>query len=279
MAQAAVLVRPIPPFLRWAGGKRWLLFQLPQLLGSFKVVNYYEPFLGAASIFLGVRPAGKVRLADLNSELIQTYAAVRKHPAEIAQLLEKYPNEPDAYYQIRDSSPRTPVRRAARFIYLNHTSYNGVYRVNLNGEYNVPYGDREYVRIPDEDHLSRVATRLYHSKLLVSDFEETVEDVSRGDLVFLDPPYTVAHNENGFIKYNQKLFSFEDQQRLRTVVDRIKERGAYYILTNAAHDSIARLFDCGDRMISTCRRNSVGGRNADRGTATEYLFTNLPKNA
>jgi len=108
------------------------------------------------------------------------------------------------------------------------------------------------------------------------DFANCIDTVETNDLVFLDPPYTVAHNHNGFIKYNQRLFSFDDQKRLSRLIGRVKKQGAYYILANAAHDSIKELFEKGDRRLETTRRNSIGGVNAARGSATEYLFTNLP---
>ena len=94
--------------------------------------------------------------------------------------------------------------------------------------------------------------------------------------MFLDPPYTVAHNSNGFVKYNDRLFLFKDQERLSDLIDHVRDRGAYYVMTNAAHASIAELFEKGDRRVDTSRRNNVGGRSAARGRATEYLFTNLP---
>jgi DNA adenine methylase len=109
------------------------------------------------------------------------------------------------------------------------------------------------------------------------DFATAFENVGPGDLVFLDPPYTVAHNHNGFVRYNDRLFLFSDQQRLSDLIDEIRERGAYYILTNAAHKSIADLFEKGDQRVETTRKNAVGGSAAARGKATEYLFTNLPK--
>lgn len=176
---------------------------------------------------------------------------------------------------MRSSRPSSAIGRAARFVYLNHTSFNGIYRVNLDGIYNVPFGGRELTNMPSADHLRRVSARLSHATLHTADFAACVTDVSRGDLVFLDPPYTVAHNNNGFVKYNQRLFSFNDQVRLSRVVDDIKAAGAHYILTNASHPSIAELFEKGDQRLDTRRRNSVGGINATRGEATEYLFTNL----
>jgi DNA adenine methylase len=261
--------------LRWAGGKRWLLPTIKMLVGSRRFSAYHEPFLGGASVFLGLRQFGKAYLRDSNAELIATYRAIRDHYATIAARVLLYGNDPETYYAVRGSVPEDRVERAARFLYLNHTSFNGIYRVNLDGVYNVPFGNRPSPQIPTDEHLRHVAKRLNQARLEAGDFARCLKHVNEGDLVFLDPPYTVAHNHNGFIKYNQRLFSFDDQKRLSTLIDEIKVRGAYYILANAAHESIANLFDNGDMLIETSRRNSIGGINAARGSATEYLFTNL----
>lgn len=266
------------PVLRWAGGKRWLVPSLPELIGEQRFNSYHEPFLGGASVFLGIAPDGKAYLADLNTELIETYERIRDDPDGVADRLRHHKNEAEHYYKVRTSKPRTANGRAARFIYLNHTSFNGIYRVNLAGTYNVPYGRRSTILMPTRTWLREVSRRLQGVDLRVGDFADCLPNVTADDLVFLDPPYTVAHNNNGFIKYNQRLFSFRDQERLSALVDEVKGRGAYYILTNAAHHSIAELFDKGDRCIETRRRNNVGGTAAGRGSATEFLFTNLPKN-
>jgi DNA adenine methylase len=261
--------------LRWAGGKRWLLPTIKMLAGTRQFSAYHEPFLGGASVFLGLRQFHKAYLRDSNAELIATYRAIRDHYAKIAAQVLLYGNDPETYYAVRASVPDDKVERAARFLYLNHTSFNGIYRVNLDGVYNVPFGSRPSPQIPTAEHLRDVAKRLNRARLETGDFAKCLKHVKKGDLVFLDPPYTVAHNHNGFIKYNQRLFSFDDQKRLNGLIDEIKERGAYYILANAAHESIANLFDNGDMLIETSRRNSIGGINAARGSATEYLFTNL----
>lgn len=266
------------PFLRWAGGKRWLLQKIPEVLGPFQVGRYHEPFLGGGSIFFGLGPPGRSYLSDLNEELIETYQVVRGHPVEVARALHRHRNRLDHYYRVRDQRPKDPVARAARFIYLNHTSFNGVYRVNLDGRYNVPFGNRESPNFPTVNELVAISSRLRNVAFGAGDFAEALTKVKAGDLVFLDPPYTVAHNLNGFVKYNQRLFSFDDQRRLRAVVDEIRARKAFYLLTNAAHASISKLFDIAeDRRIEVARRNVVGGKNATRGTATEFLFTNLPQ--
>lgn len=266
--------RPASP-LRWAGGKRWLLPTIKGLVGDSDFGAYHEPFLGGASVFLGLMRYPKAFLRDSNAELIATYRAIRDYPDAIAALVHRYPNDAETYYSVRAARPETKIEKAARFIYLNHTSFNGIYRVNLNGIYNVPFGSRPSPQIPDAEHLLRVSRRLKHARLDEGDFGKSIKRIDEGHLVFLDPPYTVAHNNNGFVKYNQRLFSFDDQKRLSALIDEIRMRGAYYILANAAHESIAQLFGKGDTLIETARRNSVGGLNAVRGNAAEYLFTNL----
>jgi DNA adenine methylase len=252
-----------------------LIPKLKDLIGDTEIGAYHEPFLGGASVFLGLAPFSKSYLSDTNAELIETFLAIRDHPKRVADQARGHANDEDTYYEVRASAPDGKIARAARFLYLNHTSFNGIYRVNLDGVYNVPFGHGRNACIPTADHLREVSDRLGKATLRTSDFANCIDRVSAGDLVFLDPPYTVAHNHNGFIKYNQQLFSFEDQARLSDLVDEIKKRGAYYILANAAHSSIAELFAKGDPLIETSRRNAIGGSNAARGSATEYLFTNL----
>ena len=130
------------PFLRWAGGKSWLVKHLDTIIGDHVFNNYHEPFLGGGSIFFYLMPKGKVFLSDLNSELIETYRAIKEDPESVITFLNTYSNTSEEYYRIRSSNPETPAEIAARFIFLNQTSFNGIYRVNLKGEYNVPYGNR-----------------------------------------------------------------------------------------------------------------------------------------
>ena len=261
--------------VRGAGGKRWLVPKLRELIGETEIERYHEPFLGGASVFLGLEPFPKAYLGDSNRELIATFRAIRDLPDEVAEQARAYENDESTYYAVRASTPKGRIGRAARFLYLNHTSFNGIYRVNLNGIYNVPFGNGRDTNIPTAEQLRDVSARLKAATLKDQDFADSIDQVKAGDLVFLDPPYTVAHNNNGFVKYNQRLFSFEDQRRLSRLVGQIKKRRAYYVLANAAHDSIAELFANGDALIETTRRNSIGGNNAVRGSATEYLFTNL----
>jgi DNA adenine methylase len=247
----------VPPFLRWAGGKRWLASRIHEVIGSLEYRDYYEPFLGGGSIFFGLNPSGRSFLSDLNAELVETYRQVRKNPKGVFAALIAHENTPDHYYELREVSPESPIERAARFIFLNHTSFNGLYRVNRNGMYNVPYGYRPSPKIPDEQHLINVAHRLKNSNLAIGDFRTAVKSARKADLVFLDPPYTIAHSNNGFVEYNKRLFAFEDQQRLALLIDQLRKRGAYFIMTNAFHESIADLFDRGDRKLVMVRQSSI----------------------
>lgn len=265
------------PLLRWAGGKRWLIPLVNQLVGGVRIRNYHEPFAGGAAVFFGTSLGNTCYLSDLNTDLIETYDAVHDDPDRVWEHLRRYRNTAEGYYAARKARPRAAASRAARFIFLNHTSFNGIYRVNLNGEYNVPYGHRRSYNRPGREDLLTACARLGSASLAVEDFAAAQSRIGSGDLVFLDPPYTVAHNNNGFVKYNDRLFMFADQKRLSAMIDGIREVGAYYIMTNAAHPSIAELFEKGDRRIETSRQNTIGGIAAGRGRATEYLFTNLPE--
>lgn len=263
------------PFLRWAGGKRWLLPRLRQLLAGLKVESYFEPFLGGGSVFLSTHVCGNSYLSDLNGDLIEVYQQVRERPQEVARLAAKLENTAEEYYRVRAERPTGALERAVNFVFLNHTSFNGIHRVNLKGEYNVPFGRRAAPKIPTGEQLENVAKKLQGVSLTSGDFEAQLHLAGPGSLVFLDPPYTVAHNQNGFIKYNQHLFSFEDQRRLASAIETLDNNGAKYVLTNAAHSSIVQLFGGRGRTIAVSRGSTIGGKSATRGRADELVFTNI----
>lgn len=261
------------PFLRWAGGKRWLIKYLTEIIGNTEYNNYFEPFIGGGSIFFHIEPKNAF-ISDTSEELINAYNQVKLHPEKIIELLNKFRNTKEEYYRIRETEPRKDIDRAARFIYLNKTSYNGIYRVNLKGKYNVPYGFRKTYVI-GEENIMQASEKLLNAKIKCMDFMDTSNKIQKKDLVFLDPPYTVSHNNNGFIAYNQKIFSLEDQYRLSKYIDNIKERGAYYILTNAAHKRVKEIFDKKDTILELPRSSTIGGKYAKRQEISEYIFTNI----
>ncbi|BCJ97578.1 DNA adenine methylase [Anaerocolumna chitinilytica] len=261
------------PFLRWAGGKSWLTEYVKNMIEGIEINNYYEPFLGGAAIFFALELPKHVYLSDLNDELVNAYIQVRDVPDDVIEIMSTYNNTEDDYYRIRALELNTKVEQAARFIYLNHTSYNGLYRVNNNGKYNVPYGYRtcEY----DYERIQEASKALKKVKIFQGDFADRKYTIKKGDLVFLDPPYTVSHNQNGFIKYNQQLFSLDDQIRLKKTIDYINKKGAHYILTNAAHETIKEIFKEGATLIPVERNSLIGGKSAARGKVQEYIFTNI----
>ena len=158
---------------------------------------------------------------------------------------------------------------------MNANSFNGLYRVNRQGKYNVPYGQKQV--FVNTERLLDISKKLENVEILCQDFEEIREHINKGDLIFLDPPYTVSKESNGFIEYNSTLFSLDDQYRLAAFVEYIDEVGAYYILTNAAHETIAEIFRGTGRRIELERNSLIGGKNSFRGKVKEYIFTNIPE--
>ncbi len=266
--------RSSKPFLRWAGGKNWLVKYLPDLINDLDFNDYHEPFFGGGSVFFALSPDRAI-LSDINEELINTYVEVRDNVESVIGVIDEWGVNEKQYYAIRAEEPDDAIRRAARFIYLNRTSFNGIYRVNRKGQYNVPYGKKDGYRF-DFQRIRLASDALQGAALFVRSFEESLKDVKAGDLVFLDPPYTVAHNNNGFIEYNKKLFSLEDQFELKKCIDAITELGAFYILTNAHHEVIDELFSRGSIKLSVSRSSTLGGKSARRGSTQEYIFTNIP---
>ncbi len=269
---------PIEPFVRWAGGKTWLIPHLPQIIGNTHIEHYHEPFLGGAAVFFSLDHNKKSYLSDANAQLVNAYIQIRDNPDAVIDCFVQFQNTEDEYYRIRDNfMPASLEESAAQFVYLNQTSYNGLFRVNRQGRYNVPYGFRRTWHY-DTDRILEASEKLQNTRISVGDFEVNKYRIKEHDLVFLDPPYTVSHNNNGFIEYNQNLFSLEDQERLSRFIDYIKQKNAYYILTNAAHEEIRRIFTKdGDRRLELRRNSLIGGRNAARAEISEYIFTNIPE--
>lgn len=264
----------VEPFLRWAGGKRWLARRIATIFPELKFERYHEPFLGSGAVFFAISSNSNAVLSDQNSDLVLTYLQLQADPEGIIEILSKYENSKDFYYEMRSKIPGSDVEAAAKFLYLNQTSFNGIYRVNLRGEYNVPYGYRTKAFL-DAANLRAASKALSRSHIICRDFEDCLHDISSGDFVFLDPPYTVSHNKNGFIKYNEKLFSLEDQYRLAKFIQGVMDIGARFVLTNAAHEKVAEIFSCAGKPIEMERANLIGGKKAARGAISEFVFTNL----
>lgn len=262
--------REIVPPLKWAGGKRWFAIKHRHLLPE-TYNKYIEPFVGSAALFFTLRPENSV-LADVNPELINLYSVIRSNPKAIKAKLTQHQRLHcrEHFYKMRESMPRSDIGKAARFLYLNRTCWNGLYRVNMQGKFNVPIGTKTAV-ILDTDDFEGVAEALNKATLLCSDFEKVIDMAGTDDFVFVDPPYTVAHNLNGFVKYNEVLFSWADQERLREAVTRAKNRGAKILVTNAAHASVKELY-AGFEQIPVSRAGVIAGKSTARGKFDELVI-------
>lgn len=261
------------PFLRWVGGKTWLARSFASHFNVKIKGRYYEPFLGSGALFFQINPK-LAHLSDANNDLIETYKAVRDAPREVISTLRTYRNTEDFYYELRGSAPEGSTEKAARFIFLNRTSYNGIYRVNLKGVYNVPYGGVGKTFL-DPSAILNASSTLKNVTITCQDFHKAVSQASFDDFVFLDPPYTVSHNKNGFIKYNEKLFSLDDQYRLAQSIRSLMDRDVKFVMTNANHEAIENIFSFIPAKKPLSRSSLVGGKCAKRGRTTELLFTNI----
>jgi DNA adenine methylase len=262
------------PFLRWAGGKRWLIPYL-KTLPIHKINNYHEPFLGGGAVFFNLTSYKKAYLSDLNPNLINAFNQVKLNLNSLVYELRNYRNEKEFFYYLRQKKFECEEKQAAQLIFLNRTSYNGLYRLNQRGDFNVPYGNKQYAQMFDFDNLTVASQSLKKAELFAEDFEVSLKRIKIGDLVFLDPPYTTAHENNGFVKYNQKIFSWDDQVRLLDYLGEIKKRGAFFIMTNAFHLETKKLFSKIAAPVVLERSSTVGAKKESRKTIHELIFTNL----
>lgn len=261
------------PFLKWAGGKRWLASTHHTLLPT-TFDKYYEPFLGSAAIFFSLEP-DKAVLADVNKELVDCYVALKDDYLSVEKHLEVHHayHSHEYYYKIRATKPRNLAKKAARFIYLNRTCWNGLYRVNLNGQFNVPKGTKTNVLL-GTDNFKSVSDMLQNVELLNADFAVTLSNAKKGDFIFVDPQYTVKHNFNGFVKYNETMFRWEDQLRLSEFLIAASQRGCQILMTNANHPSIVDLYKHDFELIPLTRPSVIAASSANRGMYQELVIKN-----
>lgn len=258
------------PLLKWTGGKRWLAPTLAEMLRTSSFSRYFEPFCGGAAVFFHLQPARAV-LSDTNAELINCYMQVKHRPEGVITALRQWENSSERYYAVRKSQPRSPAKRAARVIYLTRLSFNGIFRVNQLGRFNVPYGQRTHSVPADRDRIIAASKRLRMARLVVSDFEAAAAEAKRNDVIYFDPPYTVAHGDNGFVKYNEKILLWDDQIRLAQVASLAASKGCKVIVSNADHPAVHELYE--GFHLKRVQRSSVMAASASfRRPITEVLF-------
>lgn len=258
------------PFLKWAGGKRWLVTRHPELFPK-KFNRYIEPFVGSGAVFFHLQPSKSI-LADINGDLIDTYRGIKEDWEGVWKQLEKFHSKHDHefYYKTRSKTCDELIEHTARFIYLNRTCWNGLYRVNKQGVFNVPIGTKTNV-VLDTDEFSQTSKLLKGAKLLAGSFKKTIDIAEKEDFLFIDPPYTANHNSNGFLKYNDKLFSWEDQEKLRDSIEAAQKRGAKILLTNANHKSVKDLYSGMGKYVVVERPSVISGKASGRKKTTELV--------
>lgn len=261
------------PFLKWAGGKRWLTAGYSGLFPK-NFGCYFEPFLGGGAAYFSLRPSSAF-LSDINAELIDCYIAVREDWQIVQELLAEHhkKHSKEHYYEIRQNKPVNLVEKAARFIYLNRTCWNALYRVNRKGEFNVPIGTKTNVLLGSDD-FEGVSKLLHGATITSEDFEEIIDQAKAGDLIFADPPYTVKHNFNGFVKYNEQMFRWEDQERLSRCLIRASKRGCLIVSTNAHHPSIIELYENDFSLTPVIRSSVIAADSSNRGRYEELVIKN-----
>jgi DNA adenine methylase len=265
------------PFLRWAGSKRRLLPQIvPHLPPDLN--RYFEPFLGGGALYFLLQPK-RALLSDVNEDLVNVWRQVKLDPRGVLTHATARPLDEENYYRIRGGArPESASQRAGEFLYLNRGAFNGLYRVNRAGQFNVPWGAPRTQNIIAADQLLAASECLKPGRVKIEalDFADSVSRSGRGDLVYLDPPYVTAHNENGFIDYNEKIFSWADQVRLAKAAEHARGRGARVIVSNANHESVLKLYPNFQQVILH-RQSGIAGNPSKRKLVSEILLIGAPR--
>lgn len=268
--------KQLVPFLKWPGGKRWFVKKYQDYF-PVDYNTYIEPFLGSGAVFFSLHPQNAI-LADINMELINLYTIMRDNPEQLkSQMLYHQKNHNrEYYYKIRDTVSTDSLECASRMLYLNRACYNGMYRVNKQGLFNVPIGTKNNF-IYDLNKFDEYAEYLKNSKLICSDFYDVINTAQKNDFIFADPPYATA-DKISFTKYNDELFTWEDQNKLhRSLVD-ARDRGAKIILTNVYCKEIIEMYKRDGFYIHILKRSStIAGKVDKRGQVKELMITSSRK--
>ena len=267
------------PLLKWAGGKRSLVREITELLpGDYGERRYHEPFFGGGAVFFSIKPRGG-SINDINRRLMNFYRIVRDRPKELIEEARRYRYDEEEYYRLRNrfnSEGLNEVEEAALLLYLNKTAYNGLYRVNSRGEFNVPFGRYENPTIVNERSILRASRLLRDVEIRSEDFSYILDAAREGDLCYLDPPYHPASETANFTDYDAGGFSMADQRRLRDLCVELDRRGVIFVLSNSDTGAVRRLFDGmeGLKMISLRTKRMISSKVSTRGSGCDLLMTN-----
>jgi DNA adenine methylase len=270
--------KPAEPFLKWAGGKNQLIYQYSK--SAFfppKFNKYLEPFLGGGAVFFHLRPK-KAVLSDLNKDLINCYQVIKKQVAKLIEVLKEYQSQhkKDFYYKIRDdynSQILNNIERVAAFIYLNKTGFNGLYRVNARGEFNVPIGSYKTPSIFDEDNLWSVSKLLKNTELHAFSFENILDYAKSNDFIYFDPPYYPLNKTSNFTSYTKDAFLEDEQEKLADAFRQLDKKGCIIMLSNSDTKFIKKLYK-GYRIEPVRANRFINCVGDKRGPINELVILN-----
>lgn len=276
-------IKQARPFVKWVGGKTQLIPQLAMLMPP-QYGTYFEPFLGGGALFFHLKPR-KAYINDINKVLIHTYQTIKKHPGQLCSDLcaleaEYVPLNHDQrksyFYDRRDefNSIEVPnARQAALMIFLNKTCFNGMYRENAKGKFNVPFGDYKKPTICDRDNLYAVHQLLQHVEPTSTSYLDAVKHAKKGDFIYFDPPYHPLSTTSSFTSYSPDSFGRRDQEQLRGLFVELDKRGCYVMLSNSASEYIKKLY-AGYRQELVLASRAINAKGTGRGKIHELVVLN-----
>jgi len=272
----------VDPILKWAGGKRSLITNIINLFPyDHKSRNYHEPFIGGGAVFFKISPrSGSIN--DINTHLTNFYSVVRDDPDGLIAQARKYPYKKDSYYELRErfNNPSiSNLEKAALLLYLNKTAFNGLYRVNSNGLFNVPFGSYKNPTIVPENDILKATKILKKVEIFNRDFSYVLDYANESDLCYFDPPYHPISETANFTSYSSEGFDFHEQERLHDLCVDLDEKGVLFVLSNSYAPPILNLYKNVDRFrieIVQAKR-AISSKASTRGPIDEILVTNIPK--
>ena len=271
------------PILKWAGGKRKIRKEILHCFPKdYAIRNYHEPFFGAGSLFFEIKP-NKGSINDINSKLIKFYEIVKNKPEELIEQTLNYKYEKDEFYKLRDRFNKKgllDLEYASLLLYFNKTAYNGLYRENSKGEFNVPFGDYTNPTIVSKKRIMEVSRVLQNITIFNKDFEYIEKYAKKGDICYFDPPYEPLSKTSHFTSYSKDNFNLDDQIRLRDTCLKLHEKEVWFVLSNSDLEKIKDMYN-EKKIFQINKIKSIGmisGKTASRGPINHILVTNVPKN-
>lgn len=273
----------VNPILKWAGGKRSLIPAIISLFPKdYRKCTYHEPFFGGGAVFFKIRPmSGSIN--DINHRLINFYKVVRDKPEELIALAKHYKHNKENYYKLRNRFNQpdlSDVEDASLLLYLNKTAFNGLYRVNSKGEFNVPFGRYKNPKIVPERRIRAASRVLKNVEIFCTDFTHIIEYSNERDIVYFDPPYQPVSQTANFTSYSSKGFGFDDQIRLRDTCVKLDEKGVLFVLSNSYIEEILDLYKEIEkfRIEIVQAKRAISSKASTRGPINEILVSNVSKN-